>query len=130
MKKRAITRRCVEPITIKNIKFPRNLALTIDVLSLHYNEEYWENPHEFNPSRFSPENNINPLVYMPFGVGPRICIGMRFAQLEVKLMMIKLLRKYDVLATSSTPEKMVYAEGIVRRPKFGVSAVFRPRTFL
>lgn len=119
----------MEPITIKGINFTRNLPITIDVLSLHYSEDYWENPYEFDPTRFSPEKTINPLVYMPFGLGPRTCIGMRFAQLEVKLMMIKLLRKYDILATTNIPQEMVYSEGIVRRPKFGVSAVFRPRTF-
>lgn len=48
------------------------------MFSLHYDENYFPDPEKFIPHRFSDENkgNIKPFTYMPFGVGPRNCIGM------------------------------------------------------
>ena len=54
---------------------PEGLVITVDALSLHFDATYWINPNEFNPSRFSNDSKVNPMAYMPFGIGPRICIG-------------------------------------------------------
>jgi cytochrome P450 len=68
----------VEPIEIKGIKFTKGLITTVDVLSLHFNPEYWGqvDPNEFYPLRFN-EPSINKQAYMPFGIGPRTCVGMK-----------------------------------------------------
>lgn len=82
---------------------PEGLTIAVDVLSLHYDKEIWgQDADEFNPLRFSPEIKRHPAVYMPFGLGPRQCVGMRFAMLELKLTLAKILLKYDVLRTSAT----------------------------
>lgn len=103
------------------------MIFAADVLSLHYNPEYWGpvSPNEFFPQRF--EQKRDPLAYLPFGLGPRICVGMRFALLELKLTLAKLLLIYDVVATENTEKHMQYEEGIVRRPKNGVKVLFRKR---
>lgn len=51
--------------------------MNIPVWPIHQNPEYYPNPEKFDPERFSKENRhkINPFTYMPFGVGPRNCIG-------------------------------------------------------
>ena len=56
---------------------PVDLVVTVDVMSLHYDQQYWGDvdTNEFYPLRFENESKINPCVYMPFGVGPRICVG-------------------------------------------------------
>lgn len=74
--------------------------------ALHRNPQFWQNPEQFNPQRFEPDKlkTINPYVYLPFGVGPRKCIGAGFAILEIKLALamitqkfrMKLLNKEDV----------------------------------
>ena len=56
----------------------KNVSVLIPVVGLHYDPEYYPDPEKFDPERFSPENknNILPYTYLPFGDGPRSCIGM------------------------------------------------------
>jgi cytochrome P450 len=63
-----INRRCIEETEIKGIRIPKGLLISVDVLSLHYNPEYWGqvDPNEFYPLRFK-DSNINKQAYLPFG---------------------------------------------------------------
>ncbi|XP_065342834.1 uncharacterized protein LOC135941347 [Cloeon dipterum] len=72
---------------------PAGTVLSVPIYPLHRDPEYFPAPEKFDPERFSEENkaNIKPYTYLPFGVGPHNCIGMRFALLEVKLGVIHLL---------------------------------------
>ncbi|KOX71585.1 Cytochrome P450 9e2 [Melipona quadrifasciata] len=65
----------------------------IPVLAIHRDPKYFPEPERFDPERFNKENknNIDPYAYIPFGVGPRKCIGSRFALMETKLLIIHLL---------------------------------------
>ena len=101
------------------------------MLSLHFDPDYWGSidPNEFNPMRFADANKINNMAYLPFGVGPRNCIGMRFALLEIKVTLIKLLRKYTMHESENTPKNLKFFEGIVRRPLNGVPIMLKKRNF-
>lgn len=61
-----------------NLIIPKGQRNLISVLGLHYDPEYFPNPDKFDPDRFSDENkaSIRPYTYLPFGEGPRNCIGM------------------------------------------------------
>ncbi|CAF4562674.1 unnamed protein product, partial [Rotaria sp. Silwood2] len=63
-----------------------------DVYSIHYDRELWgpEDPYVFFPERHKIKRH--PMAYLPFGAGPRHCIGMRFALMEIKLLLVQLLR--------------------------------------
>ncbi|XP_037523305.1 cytochrome P450 3A8 [Rhipicephalus sanguineus] len=93
------TRRCARDYAHKGITIPAGTSIVIPNHHLSHDPNFWEQPEVFDPERFSPENkgHVDPVVYQPFGQGPRNCVGMRFAQLEMKLTMAKLLAKYKLL---------------------------------
>lgn len=76
----------------------------IPIYAIQRDPEYYPNPNRFDPERFSDENknNINPITYLPFGIGPRNCIGSRFALLEVKTVFIHLLSKFELVVDKKT----------------------------
>ncbi|XP_069358541.1 cytochrome P450 9e2-like [Maniola hyperantus] len=64
----------------------------------HHDPKYFPNPEKFDPERFSDENKhlINPMAYIPFGLGPRNCIGSRFALCEIKVFLYQILLHFEV----------------------------------
>nr|AIJ00768.1 P450 CYP6 family protein 8 [Plutella xylostella] len=68
----------------------------VPVRGLHYDPQYYPDPHTFDPDRFNAENVKlrHPCVYLPFGTGPRNCIGMRFAEVQTKLAVVRLLQRF------------------------------------
>lgn len=102
---------CVKPYRIEP-QFPHESPIVIDkgvtcILStygMHHDPKYFPDPERFDPERFSDENkhNIVPCSYTPFGIGPRNCIGSRFALLEVKAFVVYLLYKLDLVVTEKT----------------------------
>ncbi|XP_052900110.1 probable cytochrome P450 9f2 isoform X2 [Anopheles moucheti] len=77
-------------------KIEKGRTVMVPVAGLHSDPQYFPDPKRFDPERFSEENrhNINPGVYLPFGVGPRNCIGSRFALMEVKSVIYYLLKSF------------------------------------
>ncbi|GMT04243.1 hypothetical protein PENTCL1PPCAC_26417, partial [Pristionchus entomophagus] len=87
------TRECTSPITLSTgLRFDRGTQVVIDTWSLHYDSSLWSEPHLFRPERFSHSSSL----FIPFGIGPRQCIGMRFALLEIKLALVRLLQRYRI----------------------------------
>ena len=80
----------------KKITFKRGDTIYIPIRMIHHDPQFFENPFEFDPYRFSDENKhkINPAVFIPFGGGPRLCIGMKMLVIKVKLAFFNILRKY------------------------------------
>ena len=81
----------------------------------------------FYSNRFSPEIKRNPLAFLSFGIGPRNCIGMKFAILELKIGLVKLIHKFEIHSTQNTAEKLEFEESSVRVPKNGVHVIFKKR---
>ncbi|KAK5641880.1 hypothetical protein RI129_010427 [Pyrocoelia pectoralis] len=104
-------RLCVKPYTIqpemKNEK-PVNLEkgdiVMMIMYGMHLDEKYFPNPDRFDPERFNKENrkNITPYTYMPFGIGPRSCIGNRFALLETKILIFNILKHFDIVVVDKS----------------------------
>ncbi|XP_054154549.1 thromboxane-A synthase-like [Oppia nitens] len=79
-----------------SIQVEKGTVCEIPVYAIHHDPDNYPEPDRFNPDRFMPANRhqIKPYTYLPFGSGPRNCIGMRFAQLELKLTLAKLSKLY------------------------------------
>lgn len=86
------------------IKLPKGMVISVDGFVLQRDTDYWKEPEKFDMSRFYPENkgNIKSCSYMPFGVGPRNCAGMRFALLNIKLFIAATLLKYQIFPGPKT----------------------------
>lgn len=80
------------------LKLPYDISISTNFYIVHRDEDYFENANEFDPTRFYPENRgkIKSCTYGPFGIGPRNCAGMRFALLEVKLFLARVILGYLV----------------------------------
>ena len=91
-----VTRRAEKDFKYKNMIIPKGTSVQVSVYLLHHDPEYWSEPETFDPERWMGERkkDIKPLAFQPFGHGPRICIGMRFALLEAKIVIANLLTKY------------------------------------
>ncbi|XP_044766592.1 uncharacterized protein LOC123322677 [Coccinella septempunctata] len=88
----------------KPVTLEEGTVLIIPILGIHFDPKYYPNPEKFDPERFSPENRhkIDPYTYIPFGVGPRNCIGSRFALMEVKALLFYLLHHFELVPIEKT----------------------------
>ena len=88
--------------------------------SLHYDDQLFGpvSPLKFYPERFRDKRHA--LAWLPFGAGPRNCIGMRFAMLEIKLALVQILHRYKILPGENTLSKFDVQERFVIAPTNGV----------
>ncbi|KAL1509785.1 hypothetical protein ABEB36_004469 [Hypothenemus hampei] len=111
---------CTKPYTIEP-KYPdeKPVHLKVDdivwlpMFGLHRDPKYFPKPEVFDPERFSDENRdqITPYSYIPFGVGPRNCIGSRFAILESKALIYNLLLNFEIVPTKKTANPLKFSRG-------------------
>ncbi|CAF1169661.1 unnamed protein product [Rotaria sp. Silwood1] len=94
----AINRQSTEDFHISHIgTIPAGIIVTVDIYSVHFDPDLWGpvDPNVFYPERFATKRH--PLAWIPFGIGPRNCVGMRFAMMEMKLVLIRLLKTYSII---------------------------------
>ncbi|XP_061575652.1 cytochrome P450 3A40-like [Cololabis saira] len=91
-------------VEINGIVIPKGMVVMIPTWPLQRDPDIWHEPEEFKPERFSKENkgSIDPYTYMPFGLGPRNCIGMRFAMVTMKLAMVEILQQHSFAVCKET----------------------------
>uniref|UniRef100_A0A8C8VGF0 Thromboxane-A synthase n=1 Tax=Pelusios castaneus TaxID=367368 RepID=A0A8C8VGF0_9SAUR len=108
---------------------PAGAVVEIAVGHLHYNPEFWPEPEKFIPERFTVEAKLqhHPFAYLPFGAGPRSCIGMRMALLELKITLLRILQKFKFEISPETQIPLQLKSVSTLGPKNGLSVKIVPR---
>ena len=92
-----IPRRTVKPVTIAGYRLPADTFVVISPIVNHHLPDWWTDPERFDPDRFSPEraeHKRHPYLFVPFGGGAHMCIGLHFAEMEVKAILHQIVRRY------------------------------------
>uniref|UniRef100_A0A8C6IB06 unspecific monooxygenase n=1 Tax=Mus spicilegus TaxID=10103 RepID=A0A8C6IB06_MUSSI len=99
-----LERVCKKDVELNGVYIPKGSTVMIPSYALHHDPQHWPEPEEFQPERFSKENkgSIDPYVYLPFGNGPRNCIGMRFALMNMKLALTKIMQNFSLQPCKET----------------------------
>jgi cytochrome P450 len=119
-----IDREAVADDRAGDIDIPRGSTVIVYVYGAHHAPRYWESPETFDPERFikGSEKQRTPFTYLPFGGGPRVCIGNQYAMLQILMILSDLLRKYDF---QLTPGQTIEARPmVILRPKHGIRMTF------
>ena len=107
-----------------DVAIPRGSTVVVFIYGVHHSPQYWENPETFDPERFTKakEKLHTPFAHLPFGAGPRGCIGGNYAMLQILMILSVLLRKYDFrLVPGQTIEARPM---VILRPEHGIRMTF------
>ena len=83
-----------KPVHVLGYSFNKGLLFIMDILSVHRSDKYWECPLEFKPERWDNGFTPKPGSYLPFGEGATNCIGQKIAMIEIKVILVQLLKRY------------------------------------
>ncbi|KAH0510157.1 Thromboxane-A synthase [Microtus ochrogaster] len=116
------TREAAQDCEVLGQHIPAGAVLEIAVGALHRDPEHWPHPETFDPERFTAEARLQqrPFTYLPFGAGPRSCLGVRLGLLVVKLTLLQVLYKFRFEASSETQVPLQLESKSALSPKNGV----------
>ncbi len=119
-------RRALADFELDGYHFPANTVALLSQWVIHNLPDVWGDPQNFRPERWNPanEHKIPQGAYFPFGGGPRICIGMPFAELETKLLLATILQQYTPRLVPDFP--VVLQPRVTIRPKYGMHMLLEP----
>ncbi|MFN3892351.1 MAG: cytochrome P450 [Beijerinckiaceae bacterium] len=111
-----LPRVALEDTRLGDRRIPRGALVIVSPWVLHRHLSYWKDPDVFDPARFLPEReaDMTPGAYIPFGIGPRVCAGAAFAQVEAVLIIADLVRRFDF--TLAAGENVEPAARLTTRP--------------
>ncbi|MBC7869560.1 MAG: cytochrome P450, partial [Chitinophagaceae bacterium] len=114
-------------VTLGGYPVDKWVSVVVNIFGVHRDERFFPEPEKFDPERFSPENekNIQKYAYMPFGAGPRVCIGNAFAMMEAKLVLATIAPRFSLRLA---PGQRVQPDRVFTlRPKYGMKMVVAAR---
>ena len=123
----SISREAVGPDDLCGRRIRKGALVIVSPYVLHRHRLLWNNPDHFDPSRFLPgaRDRIDRYAYLPFGVGPRICIGASFSIQEAVLVLATLMRRFEVLPVPG--HRVVPVQRITLRPSDGMPLILKHR---
>jgi cytochrome P450 len=116
-----IARRALVDVEIHGKTIPAGTPVAVFPIQVHRSAEWWTNPEQFDPERFSPEraeHRRHAFAWAPFGGGAHMCLGLHFAEMQVKAVLLPLLRNWQW----SVPNGYVpnYAYAPIAKPRDGL----------
>jgi len=123
----ALSRVALHDVAIEGYRIPKNMTVLMSPYALHRRADYFPNPSHFDPDRFAPEREaaLPRGAYLPFGDGPRVCIGNHFALMEGHLLLATLAQRvtFDLVAGQC----VVPNPQVTTRPRGDIQMVVRRR---
>lgn len=123
----AISRGANQDTTLGGYPVKQGMSVMINVYGMHRDARFFADPERFDPERFRPENekHIAKYAYIPFGAGPRVCIGNSFAMMEATLIVATLAQRFTL---SHAPGHVAEPERVFTlRPKYGMDMIAHVR---
>lgn len=120
----AISRRARQPDNLGGLEIPPGATIITSPYALHRDPDLWADPLAFNPERFL-EDAPDRSVYLPFGAGPRLCIGREMALYEAPLLLASMAREFDIQVRPTGPVGKEF--GVTLRPSIAVPVRLSPR---
>nr|XP_004663909.1 1,25-dihydroxyvitamin D(3) 24-hydroxylase, mitochondrial [Jaculus jaculus] len=120
------TRTLDKTTVVGEYTLPKGTVLMLNTQVLGSDEDNFEDASQFQPERWlGKEKKINPFAHLPFGLGKRMCVGRRLAELQLHLALCWIVRKYRIEATDEDPVEMLHLGILV--PSRELPIAFRPR---
>jgi cytochrome P450 len=119
-----VDREAIADDRVGDLAIPKGSMVIVYVYGAHHAAHRWQDPETFDTDRFTKANDKarTPFTYLPFGGGPRGCIGGHFAMLQILMILSDLLRKYDF---QLVPDQTIEARPmVILRPKHGIRMTF------
>jgi cytochrome P450 len=107
-----------------DVAIRKGSTVVVFIYGVQHSAQFWENPESFDHERFTKarEKNQTPFTHLPFGAGPRGCIGGNYAMLQILMILGTLLRKYDFRLV---PGQTIAARPmVILRPEHGIRMTF------
>lgn len=122
-----MSRVALRDVEINGYQVRKGQTVLMSPYTIHRRPDYFPNPEQFDPERFTPENekSLPRYAYMPFGAGPRICIGTYFAMMEGHLLLATLAQRVSFELLPG--QQIIPAPKVTIRPKYGIKMVVRHR---
>lgn len=124
----SVTRETIEPVMLGNqYALAKGVVLMVNIFGIHRDEQYYPDALAFDPDRWTPEAEkaMHKYQYIPFGAGPRVCIGNAFAMMEARLLLATLTQRFSLTLAEGQvvePERM-----FTLHPRYGMKMVAHAR---
>ena len=124
-----VARNVDREVKLGDITLPANISFEIPILAIHHDPQIWgEDAHLFKPERFAEgvvkATKDNITAFIPFGMGPRICVGFNFAENEAKIALSMILQRYTFTLSPAYIHSPVQRLTVI--PQYGLQVILNP----